>query len=104
MSEVRPPASPKLSEARRATRSIKMPTVYVLQSIRDGKTYLGSTDNFEKRLLQHESGRVISTKHRRPFRVLFTEEFDTLKKARKRELWYKSGAGRRKLKEYFNNH
>lgn len=41
---------------------------------------------------------------RRPFRVLFTEEFDTLKKARKRESRYKSGAGRRKLKEYFNNH
>lgn len=86
------------------SRSIKMSTVYVLQSIRDGKTYVGSTDNFKKRLLQHESGRVISARHRRPFRVLLIEEFDTLKKARKRELWYKSGAGRRKLKEHFNNH
>ncbi len=80
-----------------------MSTVYVLQSIRDGKTYVGSTDNFEKRLLQHETGKVIFTKNRRPFHVLFTEEFDTLKKARKRELWYKSGAGRRKLKEYFDS-
>jgi len=42
-------------------------------------------------------------KHRIPFKVLFTEEFEALKEARKRELYYKSGAGRRKLKEFFKS-
>lgn len=76
-------------------------TLYVLLSLKDNRTYVGSTDNFERRLLQHNSGEVISTKHRSPLKVLFTEEFETLKEARKRELYYKSGAGRRKLKQYF---
>lgn len=77
------------------------PTLYVSLSEKDNRTYVGSTDNFERRLKQHNSGKVISTKHRFPFKVLFIEEFETLKEARKREMYYKSGAGRRKLKEYF---
>lgn len=78
------------------------PTVYILISEKDNRTYVGSTDNFEKRLKQHNSGKVISTKHRFPFKVLFIEEFETLKEARKREIYYKSGAGRRKLKAHFD--
>lgn len=80
-----------------------MPTLYVLQSLKDDRTYVGSTNNFDRRLNQHQTGKVISTKHRVPFKVLFTEEFETLKEARKRELYYKSGAGRRKLKEFFKS-
>jgi putative endonuclease len=75
--------------------------VYILQSSSDKKTYIGSTDNLERRLKQHNSGKVKSTKHRIPFNVLFTEEFFTLSEARKREMWWKSGSGRRKLKEIF---
>ena len=78
-----------------------MCVVYILQSLKDKRTYVGSTNNFERRLVQHQTGKVISTKHRVPFKVLLTEEFESLKEARKRELWYKSGAGRRKLKTYF---
>lgn len=80
-----------------------MGTVYVLQSLLDGKTYIGSTDNFERRLEQHNSGYVKSTKYRTPFKVLFTEQFLTLSEARKKELWWKSGTGRKKLKEYFDH-
>lgn len=76
--------------------------VYVLQSSVDGRTYVGSTDNLDRRLKQHNSGQVKSTRYRIPLKVLFTEEFSTLSEARARELWWKSGAGRRKLKEYFN--
>ena len=80
---------------------LSMPTVYALQSLKDNRTYVGSTNDFERRLYQHQSGKVISTKHRLPFKVLFTEEYETLKEARKREQYYKSGAGRRKLKQFF---
>lgn len=70
--------------------------------MKDNKTYVGYTDNFNRRLHQHNSGLVKSTKHRTPFKVLFTENFVTKIEAKKRELWWKSGAGRRKLREYFN--
>jgi len=41
--------------------------VYLLKSFRDGKNYLGSTKDLRKRLKEHNSGKVRSTKHRRPF-------------------------------------
>ncbi|OGE08326.1 hypothetical protein A3A60_03970 [Candidatus Curtissbacteria bacterium RIFCSPLOWO2_01_FULL_42_26] len=78
-----------------------MPTTYVLQSLKDNRTYVGSTNDFEKRLALHNSGRVTSTKHRIPFKIIFTEEFETIQEAKKREQYYKSGAGRRKLKQFF---
>ena len=80
-----------------------MPTLYVLQSLKDNRTYVGSTNNFDRRFKEHNLGHVKSTKHRVPFKLLFTEEFSTSKEAKKRELYYKSGAGRRKLKAYFTS-
>ncbi|RJQ26535.1 hypothetical protein C4577_03200 [Candidatus Parcubacteria bacterium] len=41
--------------------------VYILQSLKDNKTYVGYTDNFERRFEQHNSGRSKSTKHRSPW-------------------------------------
>ena len=76
-------------------------SVYLLLSLRDKKTYVGFTNNFNTRFKQHNLGRVNSTKHRAPFKLLFKEEFNDIKEAKKREIWWKSGAGRRKLKEYF---
>ena len=76
---------------------------YILQCSKDNKTYVGSTNDFIRRLKQHNAGQVKSTKYRIPLRVLFTEEFETLAEARKRETWWKSGTGRRKLKEYFDS-
>jgi putative endonuclease len=77
--------------------------VYILRSLKDKKTYVGYTYELKQRLEKHTNGLVKSTKHRRPFKLLFTENFQTEKEAKKRELWWKSGAGRRKLKKYFNN-
>lgn len=75
--------------------------VYVLQSLKDKKTYVGYAYELKQRFEKHNSGLVKSTKYRRPFILLFTENFETEQEAKKRELWWKSGAGRRKLKEYF---
>lgn len=80
-----------------------MYTVYILQSEKDRRTYIGYTKDFGNRLKLHNSGQVNATKHRFPFTILFTEEFQNEQEAKKRELYWKSGAGRRKLKEYFSN-
>ncbi|OGE08325.1 hypothetical protein A3A60_03995 [Candidatus Curtissbacteria bacterium RIFCSPLOWO2_01_FULL_42_26] len=77
------------------------PVVYILHSAKDNRTYVGSTNDFKTRLKLHNSGRVKSTKHRTPFKVLFTEEFKTIQETKKRELYYKSGAGRRNLRDFF---
>ncbi|MDP7454196.1 MAG: GIY-YIG nuclease family protein [Candidatus Peribacteraceae bacterium] len=75
--------------------------VYILLSEKDGRTYVGSTNDIERRLIEHNAGRSRATKNRRPLRLLLKETFDTKQEATKRELWWKSGAGRRKLKELF---
>ncbi|MBI2591011.1 MAG: GIY-YIG nuclease family protein [Candidatus Blackburnbacteria bacterium] len=77
--------------------------VYILQSLKDNKTYIGYTDNFERRFEQHNLGKSRSTKYRVPFKLLFKEEFKNSVDAKNREIWWKSGAGRRKLKKCFEN-
>jgi putative endonuclease len=76
--------------------------VYILQSLKDRRTYVGFTDNIGKRLKEHNSGKVAATCNRRPFKIIYLENVDNFKDAKERELYWKSGAGRRKLKHYFN--
>jgi putative endonuclease len=76
--------------------------VYILQSLKDGRTYTGYTENLETRLYKHNSGQVRATRHRRPLKMIFFEEFKKIQDAKKQELWWKSSSGRRKLKDYFN--
>ena len=77
--------------------------IYLLLSEKDKKTYLGSTDNLERRIKEHNDGKNLSTKHRRPLNVIYTEEAKTLYEARKREKFLKSRKGRKELKDIFNN-
>ncbi|MBI5153076.1 MAG: GIY-YIG nuclease family protein [Parcubacteria group bacterium] len=80
-----------------------MYTVYILLSLKDKRTYTGHTKNFSNRLLAHNKGRVTATKHRLPFEVLYTEKHENLYAAKKRELYWKSGGGRRRLQKFFKD-
>jgi putative endonuclease len=71
----------------------------VLKSQKDGKLYIGSTGDLEKRIKAHNSGKVRSTKGRRPLILIYNESFLTKTEARKRENFFKSGVGRKELKE-----
>jgi len=51
------------------------------------------------RIDQHNLGKVISTKRRRPFTLLYTEEYESRIEAAKREKYLKSGPGHKFLKE-----
>ncbi|MBI3952433.1 MAG: GIY-YIG nuclease family protein [Candidatus Doudnabacteria bacterium] len=75
--------------------------VYLLLSEKDKRTYCGSTDNLARRLGEHNSGKNISTRNRRPLKLIYTESFDDLTSARFREKYFKSRSGRRELKRIF---
>ena len=67
---------------------------YVLRSLKNGILYKGSTQDIEKRINTHNSGKVkFSSKHMPSELVLF-EEFQTRAEAINREKWYKTGIGR----------
>ena len=69
--------------------------VYILRSEKDGSFYVGMTSNLSLRLEYHNGGRVKSTKSRKPWVILHTEEYETREEARNREKYLKSAAGRR---------
>ena len=73
--------------------------VYILRSEKDGKRYIGSTVDVEKRYLEHQQGEVKSTKHRRPLKLIYIESFDDKHSAQMRERFFKTGKGREYLKE-----
>lgn len=73
--------------------------IYVLFSLRDKKLYIGYTTNLESRLAEHYSGKVTSTKLRRPLKLIYYEVFTTKEDAKAREVFLKSGFGRNQLKK-----
>ena len=73
-------------------------STYVLKSERDGHLYIGFTSNLEKRVKEHNRGKVRSTKSRKPLNLVYFEEHDDRTLARKREILLKSGQGRLFLK------
>jgi putative endonuclease len=72
--------------------------VYILKSKNHNKTYVGYTNNLERRLKEHNSGKSIFTSKFVPWEIIYKEEFDQEIEARKKEKYYKSSAGRRKIK------
>jgi putative endonuclease len=56
--------------------------VYILKSQKNGSYYVGSSDNPKKRLLGHNLGRSIYTKRNLPYKLVFTQEVESLSKAR----------------------
>ena len=73
--------------------------VYVLKSLTKEFTYVGSTNNLQRRLSQHNSGSVQSTKHYHPFEMIAYIAVRTEKKARELEKYFKTGSGRAILKK-----
>ncbi|MCX7785933.1 MAG: GIY-YIG nuclease family protein [candidate division WOR-3 bacterium] len=73
--------------------------VYVLKSMKDNKLYTGYTENLMKRIERHNLGRVKSTKHRRPFKLIYAESYANKSEAISREKYLKSLEGRIWLKK-----
>lgn len=73
--------------------------LYILLNETKTRTYTGATKDVEKRTKEHNSGKVRSSRPYRPYRILYTEVFETLREARHAEQFYKSSTGRRRLKQ-----
>ncbi len=72
---------------------------YILYSGSFHQTYVGQTNNIEKRLERHNAGMVSSTKRYKPWILLHAEKFENRSEAMKREKYLKSGSGREFIKQ-----
>jgi putative endonuclease len=73
--------------------------IYVIKSLTHHSRYIGSTDNVEKRLSEHNAGKCRYTSGRLPWILIYEESFMTRSEAMKRERFLKSGQGRKFLGE-----
>lgn len=75
--------------------------VYFLKSLKNNDLYIGSTDSIERRLAQHNGGRVKSTKFYRPWELLDYESYPTRNEAVRRERFLKTGQQKEILKRKY---
>jgi putative endonuclease len=76
-------------------------SVYVLYSDRLERSYVGCSADVDGRLKTHNAGQVRATHADVPWRLIHTEAVGSHLEARHRERYYKTGAGRRRLKIIF---
>ncbi|WP_346861734.1 GIY-YIG nuclease family protein [uncultured Draconibacterium sp.] len=73
--------------------------VYLIQSENDGVWYVGLSANPVERLKQHNKGKSKFTKGHIPWRLLYQDKVGSLSDTRKKEKYYKTSAGKRRLKK-----
>lgn len=73
--------------------------VYILKSKLDNKLYTGFSSNLKKRISEHNSGGVASTKNRRPLELIYYEAYKEKENALKREKFLKTTKGKQQLKK-----
>ncbi len=77
--------------------------VYVLRSESTGKTYIGQTDNLEKRVVQHNDPdntlSLYTKRNKGSWRLIYHEICKTRSEAMKREKLLKTGVGREHIKK-----
>ncbi len=73
--------------------------VYVLQSKKDNQFYIGSTNDVQRRLQQHQRGENVSTAKRLPLELLYFEGHSLKKDALRREKYFKTSKGRTSLRQ-----
>lgn len=90
-----------------ATTSIMFFFVYVLESLKDGKRYIGLTANLKRRIEEHNAGYSYATKSRLPFKIIYYEVCTHQDDAERREQYLKTTRGRRflakRLKSYYQS-
>ena len=73
--------------------------LYILRSKEYPKTYVGITDNLDRRLTEHNAGKSAFSRRYKPWSFVHHEQFLDRLEARKKERYYKSAAGRKIIKK-----
>ena len=80
---------------------------YVLESLKNKSLYIGYTSNLKKRFEEHNSGKSKATRPFIPYKLIHLEGFVSRADAKGREVYLKSGWGRKTLQKllarYFEN-
>ena len=74
-----------------------MKFVYVIESLTDQTWYTGIAIDPVLRLKDHNSGKNRFTKGLLPWKIIYCEQYSDWTKARKREKYFKSAAGKKWL-------
>lgn len=81
--------------------------VYVMESLKDKKRYVGFTTSLQKRIEEHQKGLSVSTKLRLPMKLIYFEACTNKEDAKRREEYFKTTRGRRflakRLKTYYQS-
>jgi len=72
--------------------------VYIIKSLKSDFTYIGSTNDLNRRLQEHNDLKSQSTKHYAPFEIEAYVAVKTETKARELEQYFKTGSGKAILK------
>jgi putative endonuclease len=78
-------------------------SVYILQSLKDKTYYVGSTQDLSERLQRHNQGRSKYTKAKRPWKIVYHEEFPDRSSALKRENQIKRQKRKNFIEKLFEN-
>jgi len=67
--------------------------VYILESLKDGTRYVGTTTNVEKRLVEHNSGSAKYSRSKKPYKLVWYCAFSNKTRALQFEKYLKQGSG-----------
>ena len=73
--------------------------VYVLRSIKDQMFYIGSTNDLQRRVAEHQTGKNISTAKRLPMELWYFEGHRSKEDALRREKYFKTTKGKITLRQ-----
>jgi putative endonuclease len=83
-----------------------MYSVYIIKSSTDNTYYIGSTNNIERRLQDHNAGKSPYTSKKIPWELVYLESFESKTNALKREKFLKKQRNNtfyvRLIKQYRN--
>ena len=78
--------------------------VYILKSLKNNSFYIGYTTDLKRRFEQHNNGESQATKSFRPYKLIFYEAFLNKTDAKNREVYLKSGYGRKTINKLLNKY
>ncbi len=69
--------------------------IYILKSQANERYYIGSTNDLDRRLIEHQMGKTKYTKSAGPFELVFKQGFESVELARKIEYRFKKSKSRK---------